>query len=64
VTIDHTCDFDLTSLVNDMLKPKEADIFYELFIVDANGDLIDVPVLVENLISGGETPNTGGSGNW
>ena len=35
-------------------------MFYEMFLVDANGDLIDVPVLLTALVDeAGEPPNTG-----
>jgi hypothetical protein len=38
--------------------PRNENIFYELFLQDYNGDLIDVPVLIRNFkdINGG-TPN-------
>ena len=33
-------------------------MFYEMFLEDANGDLVDIPVLIETLINAaGETPN-------
>jgi len=56
------CDFDLIDLIPDNPSnlPKEANLFYELFILDRKGNLIDVPVLIRNFNnSKGLTPNTG-----
>ncbi len=59
VTIKLKCSFDISQLVGPNV-PQEANKFYELFLEDANGDLIDVPVLIENYIDeGGDTPNEG-----
>lgn len=44
-----TCKFDLEKLVDASNYPKNANIFYELFLEDYNGDLIDVPVLNTNM---------------
>ena len=53
------CEIDLTVLVGDN-PPPEMNMFYELFLEDANGDLIDIPVLVETLVNeAGDTPNEG-----
>lgn len=55
-----TCDFDLTRLLklNPDELPKEANTFFELFILDRRGNLIDVPVLIKNFRnSKGETIN-------
>ena len=42
-----TCEFELSSLVNGGL-PREANTFFDLFILDRKGNLIDVPVLIRN----------------
>lgn len=46
------CLFDLNLLTNPLTYPRNTNIFYDLFLVDANEDLIDVPVRIngeENL---------------
>lgn len=50
-TIKNTCTFDLSRLVSSSSfdHPSNENIFYELYMVDYNGDLIDVPVLVQNM---------------
>jgi hypothetical protein len=50
-TIKNTCTFDLSRLVSSSPfdHPSNENIFYELYMVDYNGDLIDVPVLVQNM---------------
>jgi len=46
--------------------PQNENIFYDLFLVDYNGDLIDVPVMITNVQSqSGDTPNySGNEANW
>jgi hypothetical protein len=46
-----SCTFDLEKLISNIENdlPKTANFFYDLFLEDYNGDLIDVPVLVSNL---------------
>lgn len=59
ITIQTSCTFDLTNLLGNNI-PQTANKFFELFIVDVNGNLIDVPIKVLGLIdSSGATPNTG-----
>lgn len=49
----------MTSLIGGSL-PDTANMFYEMFIEDSDGALIDVPVRVRTLIdSSGDTPNVG-----
>lgn len=63
-TIQNSCTFDVSRLtsLNEYDHPPEQNIFYELYIEDYNGDLIDVPVLIRNLQdSNGNRPNEGGS---
>ena len=40
-----TCSYDLLPLVNKATLPAYANTYFDMFLVDANGDLIDVPVL-------------------
>ncbi len=49
-TMSNTCQFDMSHLTSKNLfeRPSNANIFYELFLIDFNGDLIDVPVLIPN----------------
>lgn len=66
---ENNCEFSLSSLIKwdpDNL-PDEANSFFDLFIMDRNGNLIDVPVLMRNFRDkGGNTPNTGStiSDSW
>lgn len=50
-SIDQSCTFDLSRLTSSSAfdHPASMNIFYELYLVDYNGDLIDVPVLVNNM---------------
>ena len=50
-TVQFKCTYDLQSLISklDYVTPRSANRFYELFLVDYNGDLIDVPVLITNI---------------
>lgn len=47
-TFVHRCSFDLQKLTNPALYPKNVNIFYEMYLVDYNGNLIDVPVKMWN----------------
>lgn len=62
-TIQNTCTFDLARLVsnNKNIHPRNENMFYEMYIEDYNGDLIDVPVVVRNLVTdNGVQPNAVG----
>lgn len=54
------CEFELITMVGKKdAIPKDANAFYELFLKDSKGNLIDVPVLVSNFRDmDGEMPNT------
>ena len=45
------CDFDVSRLVstNKFDHFRNENFFYELFLVDYNGDLIDIPVQITNI---------------
>ena len=51
-TIQKSCTFDVGKLTssNPYDHPSNENIFYEMFIVDYNGNLIDVPVLITNFL--------------
>ena len=54
------CEFDLSQLFDFQNLPNEANYFFDLFIMDRNKNLIDVPVLIRNLRNKkGELMNTG-----
>ena len=54
------CEFDLSQLFDQANLPNEANYFFDLFIMDRNKNLIDVPVLIRNLRNKkGELINTG-----
>ena len=60
-SIDISCQFDLSALVSASPydHPKNENMFYELFLQDYNGDLIDVPVLITNFQdASGNLPNS------
>ena len=50
VTLRYLCKFDLSKLITDNVfeRPKEANYFYELYLIDWDDSLIDVPILIEN----------------
>jgi hypothetical protein len=58
----------LQSLISklDYVVPRSANRFFELYLEDYNGDLIDVPVLIQNIQdSQGGFPNKDSSDkNW
>ena len=61
-SVDIECTYDLSSLVseNKYERPKFENIFFELYLVDWDGSLIDVPILLGNQIDsnfGGSSPN-------
>lgn len=59
-TIDNSCTFDLSKLTSSSSydHPTNENIFYELFLEDYNGNLIDVPVLIRNFKdANGAVPN-------
>ena len=47
---ENTCEYNLAQLVqwDEDKLPQEANTFFELFIKDRNGNLVDVPVLIRN----------------
>lgn len=47
----YKCTYDLQNLISkeDFVVPRSVNRFFELFLVDYNGDLIDVPVLIANI---------------
>ena len=56
--VENNCEFSLSQLISQNTLPEEANTFFELYIKDSNGDLIDVPVLITNLKdNSGATPN-------
>lgn len=61
-----SCSFDATKLITSYLQPNNTDVFYDLYLVDFNGDLIDVPVKINNYVdSSGSNPNqSSNSKNW
>lgn len=54
------CDYELSGLTGGTNEiPKDANAFFELFIKDRTGNLINVPVLISNFRDlEGNTPNT------
>ena len=51
VTLLRECSFDLARLKDPAQYPKQTNFFYEMWLSDYNGDLIDVPVKINNLWS-------------
>ena len=59
-TIENSCNFDLSRLTSSSPydNPKNQNMFYELYLEDFDGQLIDVPVLIQNLLDrNGLKPN-------
>jgi hypothetical protein len=46
------CEFDLSQLTDPDQIPDTANYFYELYILDERGDLIDIPVIISNYREG------------
>ena len=59
-TVDIKCTYDIEKLfsANSFDHPRNENIFYELYLEDYNGDLIDIPVLIKSLQKGVSTPNS------
>ena len=56
-----SCNFKLLNLArNDPMElPETANAFYELYLEDANSQLVDVPVLIKNFRDiNGDNPNS------
>ena len=50
----------LNNLISKESVPSEANMFFELFLVDGKGNFIDVPVLIRNYrMADGKKPNVG-----
>ena len=59
-TLFKTCEFDLSTLTSTNIydHPETANIFYELYLQDYDGALVDIPVLIRNFYdSNGAQPN-------
>jgi hypothetical protein len=60
-TIVNSCTFDVSNLISSNVydQPRTENFFYEMYIQDFNGDLIDVPVNIRNFNDlNGNNPNT------
>ena len=59
IVTENICEYELNNLVGGADDvPKDVNAFYEMFIQDENGNLVDVPVLVTNLKDfNGDMPN-------
>lgn len=59
-TVEISCNYDLAQLVStkSFEMPRKANRFYELYLVDYNGNLVDVPIKITNINSeAGDFPN-------
>jgi len=57
-TLSKTCSIDLSRMLNPVERPSTTNMFYELYLVDYNGDLIDVPIKMLDLRdNSGDQPN-------
>ena len=66
-SVEISCTFDLGNLVSELSydRPRLQNIFFELYLVDYNGDLIDVPVRIDNQMDGArQTNNKNDSEVW
>ena len=48
-TLDTKCQYDLQQLTDKNSIPRQVNKFYELYLVDYNGDWIDIPVKIKNV---------------
>lgn len=60
-TMQKSCRYDLRKLAenNENDLPSTANWLYELYLEDADGSLVDVPVAIRNVDASGEAPNEG-----
>jgi len=56
-TLVKQCSFDLSRLTNKLDYPKQANMFYDLFLEDFDGTLIDVPVKILQAIDYTSNPD-------
>jgi len=57
-SVNARCDYNISQLIDTNLQPNNTDVFYDLWLVDVNGNYIDVPVKINNYIdSNGSKPN-------
>ena len=66
-TIHINWNFDVQKLVSKTIELPNLNYFFEMFLVDYNGDLIDIPVLIDNFVDAtGTYPNhnTGDITKW
>lgn len=57
-TVYSSCSYDLSQLITEYLQPNNTNIFYDLWLVDYDGDFIDVPVKIKNYVdNNGNKPN-------
>lgn len=59
-TVQISCTYDLSKLVSSNIYevPRKANRFYELYLEDYNGHMIDIPALIANVNSDqGDFPN-------
>ena len=62
-----SCEFELSQLieVNSKNMPRETNYFFDLYIKDRNGNLIDVPIAIRNYRQNNKIVNTGSiSNSW
>ena len=52
-----TCDLYLNTLVDESLFPEETNIFFEMFLEDNDGKLLEVPVLINQTDTLGYEPS-------
>jgi hypothetical protein len=57
-TVKRSCTIDLSKFLSSTEAPSNSNMFYEMYLEDYNGDLIDVPVKINNFINEfGDEPN-------
>ena len=65
-TVEGKCSYDLKNLVDKNLLPKYANIFFDMYLVDYDGTLVDVPVKITNAksYSGQKVNSFDNMDNW
>lgn len=63
-TIQNSCQFDLQRLLSKDNLPETANYFYELYLEDSDGALVDVPVAIQNYEADGSPNASSDEADW
>lgn len=63
-TLLNTCSYDVDQLLSSTVRPKQANRFFELFLIDYDESMIQVPVKIVNLEDGSSPNRSPNMGDW